>query len=135
MGIREMKKYCEVPIIFPLSNPTSRAECSFEDAVQWTDGQLLFASGSPFQPYEYKGKTYYPSQGNNMFVFPGIGLGAVVSKTTSLTDRMFYLASKELALFVSDEDIRNGKVYPDITKIRLLSERIACNVVNEALTS
>jgi len=133
--IKTMAANCkhQLPIIFPLSNPTSSAECSFEQAVQWTDGRLLFASGSPFSPVEYKGKIFYPSQGNNMYIFPGIGLGATTCKAKYLTNKIFYRAALALASFVGEEDLTAGRVYPGIKQIRRVSEDIAVEVCNAAM--
>jgi malate dehydrogenase (oxaloacetate-decarboxylating)(NADP+) len=100
--IREMSKHCAKPIIFPLSNPTSKAECTAEQAYQWTDGTAIVASGSPFGPVQYKGKTLTPTQGNNMYIFPGLGLGIIASKSKRVTDSMFYAAAKTLAAWVPD---------------------------------
>jgi malate dehydrogenase (oxaloacetate-decarboxylating)(NADP+) len=126
--IQEMSKHVERPIIFPMSNPTSLAECTAQEAFEWSNGKCLFASGSPFDPVEMNGKTYYTSQGNNMYIFPGIGLGAVACQATKITDSMFYIASKTLAKTVSNEEIARGQVYPDITQIREVSKRIAVEV-------
>jgi malate dehydrogenase (oxaloacetate-decarboxylating)(NADP+) len=92
------------PIIFPLSNPVSLSECEFKEAIDWTDGKVIFASGSPFLPYTYKGKEYYPGQGNNMYVFPGIGLGGVLSKCAHVSSSMVENGSLALAESLTEEE-------------------------------
>ena len=132
--IREMGEGCERPIIFPLSNPTTKAECTAEQAYEWTDGRCIFASGSPFPTVEMDdGRVFNPSQCNNMHLFPGLGLGASVCGAKKVTDRMLYLAAEALAKFVPEEDVKEGKVFPPLTKIRQVSRRIAVSVVQEAI--
>jgi len=132
--IRDMAANCERPIIFPLSNPTTKAECTAEQAYEWTDGRCIFASGSPFDPVEFDdGRTFFPSQCNNMMVFPGLGLGVTVCGATKVTDRMLYVAAESLANFTSNEDIAQGKVFPPIKSIREASHTIACAVIEEAI--
>ncbi|MCK4654245.1 MAG: NAD-dependent malic enzyme, partial [Candidatus Cloacimonetes bacterium] len=126
--VREMKKHVDIPIIFALSNPTSKSECTPTQAYEWTDGNVVYASGSPFDPIKYKGKTYSTGQGNNMYIFPGVGLGATVCKATKITDSMFYTAAKTLANLVSKEDLKKGRVYPDLKDIREISSHIAVSV-------
>lgn len=133
--VREMAAKVDKPIIFPLSNPTSKAECTAEQAYEWTDGRCIFASGSPFDPVELNndGRVFYPSQCNNMYVFPGLGLGATVCGAKRVTDRMLYIAAEALANFVSPQDLEKGKVFPPINTIREVSHRIAVAVVKEAI--
>jgi malate dehydrogenase (oxaloacetate-decarboxylating)(NADP+) len=131
--IREMSSQIDKPIIFPLSNPTSKAECTAKQAYEWTKGNLVFASGSPFDPVEMDGKTYYISQCNNMYVFPGIGLGATLAGATKITDRMLYIAAKALAECLSLEDAENGQVFPRISNIRDVSHKVAVSVIEEAI--
>jgi len=133
--IREMASNVERPIIFPLSNPTTKAECTAEQAFEWTEGRCIFASGSPFDPVQLEGddKTYYPSQCNNMYVFPGLGLGATISGAKIVTDRMLYVAAKALAEFVPQEELEAGKVFPTLANIRKVSHRIAVEVIREAM--
>ena len=132
--IREMAARCNRPIIFPLSNPTTKAECTAEQAYEWTDGRCVFASGSPFDRVELKGgQVFHPSQCNNMYIFPGVGLGATVCGAEIVTDRMLYIAAETLASCVSEEDIQQGKVFPPLTSIRDVSHRIAVAVVEEAM--
>ena len=127
-----MKKHVDIPIIFALSNPTSKSECTPTQAYEWTDGNIVYASGSPFDPVKYKGKTYATGQGNNMYIFPGVGLGAVACKATKITDSMFYSAAKTLADLVSKEDLQKGRVYPDLKGIREISAHIAASVCDVA---
>lgn len=89
-----MAKHVPRPVVFPLSNPTSRAECSAAQAYTWSDGRCVFASGSPFPPVQYNGKTFRPSQCNNMFIFPGVGLGALLAQSKVVTDNMFFVAAQ-----------------------------------------
>lgn len=132
--VKELAAGCERPIIFPLSNPTTKAECTAEQAYEWTDGKCIFASGSPFGTVELDdGRLFHPSQCNNMYVFPGLGLGATVCGAKKVTDRMLYVAAEALATFVSDEDVGQGKVFPPVTSIRECSHRIAVAVVKEAV--
>jgi len=120
--------HCERPTVFALSNPTSKSECTAEQAYAWTGGAAIFASGSPFDPVRLNGRIYIPGQGNNMFIFPGIGLGAVLSATKSVTDAMFYTAANTLAHMVTEEELAAGTVYPDLGKIRQISLAIATAV-------
>ena len=113
------------PIVFSLSNPTSKTECTAEEAYSWTDGRAIFASGSPFAPVNFKGKTFESGQGNNAYIFPGIGMGAIVFGVKRITDDMFFAAAETLAGLVSESDLRRGSIYPPLTSIREVSAHIA----------
>jgi len=126
--VKTMRKHCEQPVIFALSNPTTKAECTAEEAYGWTNGRAIFASGSPFNAVRVKGKVLVPGQGNNMFIFPGVGLGAVVCGAKKVTDEMFFIAAKTLAHMVTEEELRAGTIYPDLGKIRQISLAIAAAV-------
>jgi malate dehydrogenase (oxaloacetate-decarboxylating)(NADP+) len=130
--IREMYQNCRQPVIFALSNPTAKAECSAHDAYQWTDGHAIFASGSPFDPVRLRGKVFVPGQGNNMFIFPGVGLGAVACGSRKVTNGMFFTAAKTLAQMMTDGELRTGTVYPDLRRIRQISLAIATAVCRQA---
>lgn len=129
-----MADQCERPVVFALSNPTAKSECTAEQAYQWTGGRAIFASGSPFDPVRVNGKVYVPGQGNNMFIFPGVGLGAVACGARKVTDSMFFVAAKTLAHMVTDSELRTGTVYPDLGKIRQISLSIATAVCRQAYT-
>jgi malate dehydrogenase (oxaloacetate-decarboxylating)(NADP+) len=120
------------PIVFALSNPTSKSECTAEEAYRWTGGRAIFACGSPFDPVTLDGKTYVPRQGNNSYVFPGVGLGAIVSGTRHITDEMFSSAAHALARQVTESDLAQGSIYPALTRIREVSAHIASAVADVA---
>ncbi|KAJ8520289.1 hypothetical protein ONZ45_g2845 [Pleurotus djamor] len=120
------------PIIFPLSNPVKLSECSFEDAVVHSQGNVLFASGSPFPEMEYGGKMLYPGQGNNMYIFPGLGLGAILSRASSVTDSMVEASSLGLANSLTPEEHAMGLIYPRVERIREISAHIALAVIRSA---
>ena len=126
--LEEMAKLNERPIIFALSNPTSRAECTAEEAYRVTKGKALYASGSPFAPVEYEGKTFVPRQGNNSYVFPALGRGAVFSRSKWMPDGMFLVAAKKLAELVTDADLEQGSLYPSLDDIRPVSVKIGAAV-------
>jgi malate dehydrogenase (oxaloacetate-decarboxylating)(NADP+) len=123
--LEAMARLNDRPIVFALSNPTSKAECTAEQAYRWTDGKVVFASGSPFDPVEIGDRRFVPGQGNNAYVFPGIGLGLIVSEASECTDEMFYQAARTLASMVNEDDLEQGRVYPSLTRIREVSARIA----------
>lgn len=130
--IREMHSHTPRPIVFPLSNPTAKAECTAEQAYDWTRGAALFASGSPFPPVTYEGRIFVPGQCNNMYVFPGVGMGAVACRAKAVTDRMFHTAARALAEQVSDDSLAAGRLYPDLNIIREISAQIAAAVCEVA---
>lgn len=132
MVIGEMSAINERPIIFALSNPTSKAECTAEMAYQFSDGRALFASGSPFNTVEYKGKTFVPRQGNNSYVFPALGRAATFVKAKTMPTGMFLAASRKLAELVTQEDLDNGSLYPSLTEIRPISEAVSVAVAQWA---
>jgi malate dehydrogenase (oxaloacetate-decarboxylating)(NADP+) len=120
------------PIVFALSNPTSKSECTAEQAYEWSGGRALFACGSPFAPVTVGGKTLVPRQGNNSYIFPGVGLGLIVSGSTRVTDEMFMAAAHALANMVTADDLAQGSLYPPLKDIREVSARIAAAVATVA---
>lgn len=120
------------PIIFPLSNPVSLSECKFDEAVEWSQGRVVFASGSPFPSLTHNGKEHHPGQGNNMYVFPGLGLGAILARSSAVTDRMVEAASLALADSLTPEERALELLYPRIERIRDISAQIAHRVVRTA---
>ena len=130
--LAEMSALNERPIIFALSNPTSRAECTAQQAYEGTNGRALFASGSPFAPVDACGKHFVPRQGNNSYVFPGLGLGAVFAKARWMPTGMFLTAARELAAMVSDDDLAQGSLYPSLSMVREVSVKIGVEVAEYA---
>jgi malate dehydrogenase (oxaloacetate-decarboxylating)(NADP+) len=130
--VERMSTINERPAIFALSNPTSRAECTAEQAYAWSRGRAIFASGSPFEPVTHEGQTFRPAQGNNAYVFPGIGLGAVACRARTLPDEVFLAAARALAELVQQKDLDQGSLYPPLRDIRKISLAIAAAVARRA---
>ena len=134
-ALEAMARINERPIIFALSNPTSRSEATAECAYEWTEGRAVFASGSPFAPVTYGGRLYVPGQSNNVYIFPGVGLGVVASGAERVTEDMFLIAAETLAGQVTQESLDRGSIFPPLRVIRDVSASIAVAVSRVALSS
>merc|ERR1712012_1431695 len=130
--IKDMASFNEQPIIFALSNPTSMAECTAEEAYTHSDGRAVFASGSPFPTFTGFGKTYEPGQGNNAYIFPGAALGVITAGIHHISDSVFLSAAEALSDMVTDDDLKVGRLYPPLADIREISVKIAAKVATEA---
>ncbi|KXU86914.1 NAD-dependent malic enzyme [Caballeronia megalochromosomata] len=126
--IEAMSEINDRPIIFPYSNPTSRSECTAEEAYRWSEGRAIFASGSPFGPVEIEGRQFVPGQGNNVYIFPAMGMAVFATEATRVTDDMFIVAAKAVAEQVSDESLDKGLIYPPQSRIFEASMHVAASV-------
>lgn len=131
--VRAMKKNCELPIIMPLSNPIKQIEARPEKIIEWTDGQVIIATGSPFKPIDYKGKSYPVAQCNNSYIFPGIGLGVLACKASRISDEMLRVASETLAQASPLANTGAGGLLPPLTQLAQLSRTIAFGVAKMAM--
>ncbi|MCK1478224.1 NAD-dependent malic enzyme [Bradyrhizobium sp. 197] len=126
--IETMAAINERPIIFPFSNPTSRSECTAEEAYRWSNGRAIFASGSPFPPVDIDRKTFMPSQGNNVYIFPAVGMAIFATEATRVNDEMFIVAAKAVAEQVTDENLATGLIYPPRGQIFAASLHVATRI-------
>ncbi|MSQ90558.1 MAG: NAD-dependent malic enzyme [Phycisphaerales bacterium] len=126
--IRSMARINSRPIIFPLSNPTSKSECTAEEAIRWSDGRAVIATGSPFPPMHYGGKLFVPGQGNNVYIYPAVGLAVFVTQASRVTDAMFLCAAEALAAQTTEQDLSVGLIYPPISSILETSIEVAIAV-------
>lgn len=131
--LKTMATLNKVPIIFALSNPTVKAECTAEEAYKHTDGKCVFASGSPFDKVDYKGKQFYPGQGNNCYIFPAVGLSTIACQIKHISDELFIVASESLAKQVTEKELNEGRMFPNLNRIQEVSLKIAIDVGKFAL--
>lgn len=129
--VQAMCKYTDRPIILPFSNPDQLSEAKPANVIEWSQGKALIATGSPFDPVTYNGKTYAIGQGNNVFIFPGVGLGALLSGAKTIKPKMFYLAAKILSESVSAKDIQQGMLYPPIKDLRFITQQVAMAIIKD----
>jgi len=129
--LRKMAQNSPRPIVFALSNPLTKAECTLEEAIQWTDGKVLFASGSPFPTVVYHDQPYINNQGNNVYIFPGLGLGAILAKCATIPEELIHVSANALAQCVTDEEKSHGMLYPRLERIREVSGHIALAVIRK----
>jgi malic enzyme len=130
--LESMAREVERPIVLPLSNPTSKAECTAEEAMRWTGGRAIVATGSPFADVEHAGKRHVIGQANNVFIFPGVGLATAIAEAREVTTEMFHVASATLARLVGQERLDLGAIYPHQSELRNVSFEIACAIVRYA---
>lgn len=130
--IRGMAQHCQRPMIFALSNPTSKAECTPAEALEYSEGRALVATGSPFEPVKFAGRTHVIGQCNNVFIFPGVGLGALISRANRITDSMFLAAAKALAEFTRAQETSDSVLYPNLRNLRAASRLVAFAVARTA---
>ena len=130
--VRAMGEHVERPVVFPLSNPTSSCEATPEDILAWSRGRAIVATGSPFDPVKVDGRDVAIGQGNNAFIFPGLGFGAILAEASEITDGMVAAASYALADYVKQKHLAHGLVYPPVEEMREVSERVATRVIEQA---
>ncbi len=128
--VEAMARLNKRPIIFPYSNPTSRSECTAEEAYQWSEGRAVFASGSPFEPVHIGDKTFVPGQGNNIYIFPAMGMAIYATQAMRVTDEMFIVAAKVLAEQVTEANLKAGLIYPPQSDILKVSLKVATAIAN-----
>jgi malate dehydrogenase (oxaloacetate-decarboxylating)(NADP+) len=133
--VENMSLINERPIIFPYSNPTSHSECTAEQAYTWSRGKAVFASGSPFAPVVYEGRTFTPGQGNNVFIFPAMGLAIFATEAKRVTDEMFITAAEAVAEQVTQDDFERGLIYPQVKDIMKVSLNVAVKIAEEIFRS
>jgi malate dehydrogenase (oxaloacetate-decarboxylating)(NADP+) len=126
--IESMSRINRRPIIFPYSNPTSRSECTAEEAYKWSEGRAIFASGSPFAPVQFGGKTFVPGQGNNVYIFPALGMAIFATQAKRVTDEMFLCAAMSVAEQVTQANLDMGLIYPPQSDILNTSLHVAAKV-------
>ena len=131
--VKAMSEINERPIIFPLSNPTSKSECTPEQAIRWSGGRAIVATGSPFPPVEYEGQRHEIGQCNNAFIFPGVGLGVMIGRVRRVTDHMFLAAAKALSGMFGADGSEHGAISPELSRVRECSHAVACAVIKQAV--
>src|SRR5204863_8790065 len=135
--IQAMAEINQRPIIFPYSNPTSRSECTAEEAYRWSEGRAIFASGSPFPPVEIGGKHFVPGQGNNVYIFPAMGMAVFATEASRVTEDMFITAAQSVAEQVTERYLASGLIYPPQSRILEASlhvpDRVAIEISDRQL--
>jgi malate dehydrogenase (oxaloacetate-decarboxylating) len=131
-AIREMGRHAARPVILPMSNPTANSEATPADIIGWTEGRALVATGSPFEPVPFAGRSISIGQANNAFVFPGVGLGAILAEAREVTDSMFTAAADRLAAVPSETDLNAGSLFPRVRDLRRVTAAVAEAVIREA---